>query len=261
MSSSQQHTISGYVSVKTENVSFELLPASAYCVSYVNQLPTIGFAFEGQSGEHSIGSDKRVAFSRKPYTCSLVPEGCDLYSCSDTGGEYLRIVLHRDTDSELLNVPQDSVVIPEVVRHFLHLRGLLLSGKHNPLLLSGYFARIQQLLLLSTAHTAAPINSSGDLCSIPEKIDQYLSAPLSNKELAAMVGMSSAHFSRRFKRTFGLSPHQFILQRRLAKARRMLPENGDLTEIALQCGFASHAHMSASFRQHLHCSPSELRAR
>ena len=73
----------------------ELLPRHAYQAAYTPDAPVIGFAFDGQAGIHAFASDRRVRFRTKPNTLAYVPAGCDVYSESDHGGEYLKVIFER----------------------------------------------------------------------------------------------------------------------------------------------------------------------
>jgi hypothetical protein len=68
-----------------------LLPRAAYEAAYVAPCGLIGFAFESQSGFHSFGSDRRTPYRTRPNSLAFIPAGCDVYSQSDCGGEYLLI--------------------------------------------------------------------------------------------------------------------------------------------------------------------------
>ena len=69
----------------------ELLPRSPYQAAYTPDLPVVGFAFEGQTGVHAFASDRKAAFRARPNGLAFVPAGCDVYSQSKHGGEYLKI--------------------------------------------------------------------------------------------------------------------------------------------------------------------------
>jgi hypothetical protein len=68
-----------------------LLSRTAYEVAYVAACGLIGFAFESQSGFHSFGSDRRTPYRTRPNSLAFIPAGCDVYSQSNCGGEYLLI--------------------------------------------------------------------------------------------------------------------------------------------------------------------------
>lgn len=91
-------------------------------------------------------------------------------------------------------------------------------------------------------------------------IDDELSSDLSTNELAALTGISVFHFTRAFKEATGTSPHQYVLERRLKKARNLLESTMDsLAEIAYEVGFSSQAHMTTVFRKRLGTTPGRYR--
>lgn len=93
-------------------------------------------------------------------------------------------------------------------------------------------------------------------------IAESADATLSNAALAALCGMSPAHFSREFHRAVGLPPHKFIVKCRLDRAAKMLVEgNTGILEIGQDCGFASASHFSRVFSAHFGLSPNAFRDR
>ncbi|UWF50310.1 helix-turn-helix transcriptional regulator [Pseudomonas sp. N3-W] len=93
-----------------------------------------------------------------------------------------------------------------------------------------------------------------------EFIDYQLAEPISLGQLAALCALSEYHFARMFRESFGLPPHQYVLARRLSRARELLRTTSrPLGEIALACGFASASHFTHRFRQVLGGTPGEYR--
>jgi AraC-like DNA-binding protein len=91
-------------------------------------------------------------------------------------------------------------------------------------------------------------------------VDAHLDAPILIRDLAGVAQRSSAYFCRAFKRTFGETPHAFIIARRLHRANElMLTSDESLSEIALCCGFADQAHLSKVFRSRHGQSPAVWR--
>lgn len=91
-------------------------------------------------------------------------------------------------------------------------------------------------------------------------IDAHLEQALTLAHLAALVEMSACYFAWVFKQSIGVAPHQYIVQRRLARAQQLL-KNSDwmIAEIAIQCGFSSQSHLTRLFRQHLGTTPKAYR--
>jgi transcriptional regulator GlxA family with amidase domain len=85
---------------------------------------------------------------------------------------------------------------------------------------------------------------------VSEYVDAHLGGRILVSDLSAIVQRSEGHFSRAFKETFGLSPHAYVLQRRLDQASHlMLVSDDSLSDIALACGMTDQAHLCKIFRQ------------
>ena len=80
------------------------------------------------------------------------------------------------------------------------------------------------------------------------------------EEFARRHGLSRSHFSHRFREATGLAPAAFVLETRLAEARRLLRESGaPLKEVAERTGFADANHLCKAFRRAFHMSPGVYR--
>jgi len=87
-----------------------------------------------------------------------------------------------------------------------------------------------------------------------------LDAQLSLQVLAKESGYSRVHFVRMFRAATGYTPHNYLLKLRVDRVRELLANPTlSLTDIALECGFSSHSHLSRVFRQVLGATPSEYR--
>lgn len=93
-----------------------------------------------------------------------------------------------------------------------------------------------------------------------EFIEENLANDLSIPSLAAYVGYGLSRFKTLFKNSFGATPHAYVLQRRVERAKCLI-EAGTLTlsQVALEAGFAHQSHMSKAFHQSFNISPSDLR--
>jgi AraC family transcriptional regulator len=93
-----------------------------------------------------------------------------------------------------------------------------------------------------------------------EFLDEHpLSAP-SMSEVAALAGRHEVHIAREFRRYFGTSVGTYVRRLRAAQVARLLlrPRPG-IADIALECGYSSHAHLSRDFKAHFGVTPSEYR--
>jgi AraC family transcriptional regulator len=81
-------------------------------------------------------------------------------------------------------------------------------------------------------------------------VDAHLDARLKVSEIAQVVHLSSSHFSRAFKRTFGMTVHAWVMRRRIEIAQgMMLNTPHKLSEIALRCGLSDQSHLTRWFRR------------
>ncbi|CCE10831.1 Transcriptional regulatory protein (fragment) [Bradyrhizobium sp. STM 3843] len=79
-------------------------------------------------------------------------------------------------------------------------------------------------------------------------------------ELAQECGLSVTHFARAFRRTTGVSAHQWLLGQRVSKAKTLLERsNLTLADVAALCGFSSQSHLTAAFKQYAGLSPGRWR--
>ena len=95
---------------------------------------------------------------------------------------------------------------------------------------------------------------------VEEFIEANLESPLPVERLAKEARISASHFSRAFRNAFRMTPHRYVMWRRLQRARELI-ENTDarLAEIALAAGFSDQSHLSRMFQLNMGESPREFR--
>jgi AraC family transcriptional regulator len=95
---------------------------------------------------------------------------------------------------------------------------------------------------------------------VTDFVDAHLERELGVADLAAQVGLSTAHFARAFKESTGLTPQRFVMRRRLERARRFLADTElAIGDIAAACGFYDQAHLARLFKQRYGESPRDFR--
>jgi AraC-like DNA-binding protein len=88
-----------------------------------------------------------------------------------------------------------------------------------------------------------------------ERIDADPAAPLTLIDLAKEAGLSRYQLIRAFAREFGLTPHAYILQRRIALAQRLIRAGGDLAAVATEAGFCDQSHLTRWFMRQFGVTP------
>jgi AraC family transcriptional regulator len=91
-------------------------------------------------------------------------------------------------------------------------------------------------------------------------IEFHFRQPLKLEDLSALVGISPYHFLRTFRQVVGLTPHQFLLRRRLREAALLLRTTaGPVLEIALDVGFGDLSNFNHTFRAVFGTTPTKYR--
>ncbi len=236
-----------------------LLPSAPYSTSHLTTCCSLGFSLDSQAGVHAIATDVKSPFRVRANTFAWLPNECDVYSSSDRGGEYLLISLsdplggqHWQTDvlDELAAHPARRL------RAALILQGDDLELEHFASVLLDRFASVRDNRYLKPSNWM----TEKRLRRVDEIIWAGLAANILVADLARELGLSPGYFSRAFRAATGRSPQQHIIDHRLRHARTLIASTRmPLTDVAMQCGFSSHAHMSTHFRRWLGVAPSDLR--
>ena len=102
--------------------------------------------------------------------------------------------------------------------------------------------------------------SQRKLRQIIDYIQAYLAEDISLNDLADVAGMSPFYFSRLFKQSMLLTPHQYVIKQRVELAKQLLTQPVySIAEIGLLCGFAHQSHFSRHFRRLVGVSPKVFR--
>ena len=88
-------------------------------------------------------------------------------------------------------------------------------------------------------------------------IDEHLDASPSLEQLAAVARLSAYHFARQFKKATGLQPHQYVILRRVERAKHLLQAGPDLSlaEVAAHAAFSDQSQFSHHFKRLVGVTP------
>jgi transcriptional regulator GlxA family with amidase domain len=102
----------------------------------------------------------------------------------------------------------------------------------------------------------------GSLRRVREYIESHVAERISLPELAEIAGLCDSHFSRAFKQSVGVSPHRYIVQRRVERAVALIEQTDrTLGDIALDVGFFDQSHFTRLFAEVFGETPSSFRQR
>ncbi|WP_406700008.1 AraC family transcriptional regulator [Singulisphaera sp. Ch08] len=96
---------------------------------------------------------------------------------------------------------------------------------------------------------------------VTDHIESHLDGDLSLARLAALAGLSPYHFARRFRAATTTPPHQYVIRRRVERARQLLLAGSDIAQAAASVGFSSQSHLHCHVRRLLGVTPGELARR
>lgn len=174
-------------------------------------------------------------------------------------------------------------------RYFLHFpvifdkspEGFLGLAFRNPSLMQGVHLKSVQLLasyagMLTASHTGYTLPPPASLAcvvtergepSFTQKLQDHVDLmivdgrweALKTKPLAAAMGYSVRQFHELFIRSLGITPHEWVLRRRLSFGLKMLLENHPVSYVAFRLGFSDQAHFAKRFRERYGYLPSEAR--
>ncbi len=150
---------------------------------------------------------------------------------------------------------------PLLAMHFARLFACLTASRSDRL--ASEESLLRSLIYVLWQHSAVRRLPSGpppNVAKAIQRLDSAPEAPISLAELAALSGVSRFQLLRGFARKVGITPHAYLVQRRVCLARRLLADGKTPAEAALQAGFADQSHMTRAFTRQLGITPGRYRS-
>jgi AraC family transcriptional regulator len=209
----------------------------------------------------------------------LVPAGSPVWGRSSGCKDALHIFLDPglvarvaaeafDLDPAPLTVPPlEGLDLPHLRAAMLAVDAELTSGGAGGRLAAESLANVLAVHLIR--HVSAPLRPEsgrdgvlprGRLRVVAEYIEEHLDAGPSLDQMAAVARLSPYHFARQFKTATGLPPHQYVIMRRVERAKQLL-QSGDLSlaEVAAHAGFSGQSVFCHHFKRLLGVTPRQFR--
>lgn len=202
------------------------------------------------SGQITYTADGKQYLST-PAVAVLLPEGAAYSLHTDKAGLFPLINFHYQGQ-----LPAQITVIPladpaACIADFEQLGQLLRSENSQLEAFSVFYSLLGKLL--------TPKHANDRLSPAVIYITKQLSDPgLSNRQLAETLGISEVYLRRLFLAQFGTTPKQFILNKRIEKAKQLLLDTPmTVTAIAESCGFTSVYHFCRAFKEKTGITPTQ----
>ena len=95
---------------------------------------------------------------------------------------------------------------------------------------------------------------------VADYIEEHFAGDISLAALAQIAGLSSYHFARAFKKSFGVPPHRYHMTRRMDRARGLLERSAlSVTQIGIEIGFRETSSFTRAYQKFAGVTPSEFR--
>ena len=132
---------------------------------------------------------------------------------------------------------------PQLARLFILARRAALHPQGTPAIEERLLALFSRLFGMARSERVIP----GRLAGVRERIDDAPARSHSLTDLAALAGLSRYQTVRGFARLTGLTPHAYVIQRRLDAARSLIRNGCALADAAVEAGFSDQSHMHRIF--------------
>ncbi len=259
---------------RSQNVSVELVPNLAIPMSQFElNIPAtmIMLAFEAGSAWEALGTDRlqKRSFRNR---CHFLPAQAEVHIRIDKSApEFLLLGINTEFARQVFEEISESrsaspePVIGEAPARLLSLgnilRGDLLKKRELKAL---ELESLASLLLADwpddVVSTQLDSLSQKMVAMVKDFVEAHLDQDLSLTDLASVAELSPSYFLRTFKQATGQTPHRYVMESRVQRARERLERTDHpLANIAYDCGFSSQSHMTDVFRSYLKMSPGRYR--
>jgi AraC family transcriptional regulator len=229
-----------------------------------------GMRRDGETLIDGLGSSRARNLVNK---LTFVPAGCAYREWHETGAStrltFLYLApkeLQRPGDANAPYFPRLCFEDPLVWETAVKLKNAIESSQEQSL----YLEALSNVLAHELSRPERDVVRSasvkrGGLASwqkrtVVEYIEEHLREQICLSTLARMVRLSQHHFCRAFKQSFGVPPHQYHVQKRMARAKLLLADRAaSVTDIGLALGYSQTSSFSAAFRKTTGWTPSEYR--
>ena len=262
---------------RTEGAQFVLHPPLDFQIAYKIPQYMVFAPFSRAVAELSIEDEPKHRKTWSAGSAFVVPPETTVRTRMTEPVEFLCLIMSAERAEQVFNrVAQGRHWAPCVIEHLsdagfsaLH-REVRRSLLGDPIIEPGYLGAVGDAMFARIGCHFAGLPLSGEprealaphvLRKIGQLVDQRLAGKISVEDLADEAGFSRSHFSRAFQASTGEPPQDFIIGRRISRAREMLADTDrPIAAIATATGFSSQAHLSSTFKKRLGVAPGAYRS-
>lgn len=144
-------------------------------------------------------------------------------------------------------------------RLFEEVCGLLRNGDQGLVRLETAIRLIQWLILVAQcAEKESAQAVSEDIRRVLDQVEALEDEPVSVETLSATARLSPSRFKAKFKEQIGIPPAEYMIRRRVEKARQMLGQGCPVTEVAFALGFSSSQYLATVFKRITNLRPKDV---
>ena len=119
-----------------------------------------------------------------------------------------------------------------------------------------FFSSVQQTL---NPASLPEHDASGQLARAAEFIAENCTRALKLDDVCEAAGLSASHLIRAFNKRYGMTPHAYLINRRIQYSRAQLRRGAPIAAVALDAGFADQAHLQRTFKRLVAATPGQYR--
>ncbi len=223
--------------------------------------------------QHTISGSGRLRYQNRNYRLQagdtfllLVPHNHRYWLEKNERWEYFWISMHGE---ETLRIHKMVLALagpvlklqPSTIDHLADCSLRLVKGATTPGVASAIAYEAAMALYDDVFGSPAFAAEQSAMQPVIDHINANLDKPLPVGELAEIVGLSRAHFSRSFAESEGVPPAEYVLQQRLQRAAKLLTKGDFLPvkEVSIMCGFDDPNYFAKVFRRVYGITPTEFR--
>ncbi len=252
--------------VRVEPISYDYaLKTSAHFLILMN--------IYRKDGEILVDGQKRTTIKDLRNKLTYIPAGAGVSGWSQLlkPAAYTAVYFNQNTNDEdqvkLQDIPPAIAFEDHMLRSIVQAFSAIL--RDSTIDIDGYSETLAALIVYELKRLRRqwkqPALHEGGLSlqqmqRVADYIEGHLRDRLTIADLANLVELSRFHFIRAFKKATGVPPHQFIIQRRVERAKEMLADGrNSVTEVALGAGFNGLTQLTRAFRQIVGVTPTTFR--